>query len=316
MSVVEVKLHFSGLSGKDELALGRRDYEQEWLVRTDNAADGAKTVKSHPSVPQYGTFYRTDTENDPFAYLREREIEPASEDSSLVWRVRCRFSTVADNGNGQQILPPPQPFDVPIIAEWDALEEKEPAYFCFGDNEEQLPIVNSAGDFFDPPPERIITIQVLRITQNLADFNYLFWAKYSNAINSDTWNGFAPGMVLFKPPKARFIAQRGIGYWETNFEFHINYRGWFAFRWDAGVREFIDSDADPSGLKRGYNHMKNTDGSYVTEPVLLNGQGRRLVPLGKEGNREIIDNIFKGIGPVLFKFRVQPKLPFGPLGII
>ena len=109
----------------------------------------------------------------------------------------CEFSTATDSGHGQQLIPPPQPFDDPPIQEWDAHEEKEPAYFAFDrkndasdfafdSNDKKIPIANSAGDLYDPPPERIVTIQVLRVTKNQADFDYLLAARYSNSINSNS----------------------------------------------------------------------------------------------------------------------------------
>jgi len=316
MAIVEVKLAFSAQTGNDKLYLRRRSYEQKWLVRTDNAADGPALVKNDPRVPQYGSYYQTGTEYDSFARLRERDCEQVSPDSNLLWVVTCRFDTMADNGAGDTLLPPPQPYDDPPIAEWDAHEDKEPAYFCYGDNEEQLPITNSALDFYDPPPERIVTAQIFKVQRNLSDFNPVQWALYSNAVNSDSWYGFAPGMVLFKPPKAKLVAQRGFGYWQTQFEFHINYRGWFHYMWDAGMREYLPPDNGAAvgrrndGKKVGYNHLKNEDGTFVTHPVLLNGNGRRLVQPGIAALNTVLREA------VLFKFRVQHKLPFGPLQII
>lgn len=315
MSVVEAKLKFGGLSGKDELNLGRRHYTQKWLIRTDNPADGKKTVLDYAGVPQYGTYYKTTTEFDSFAFLRSRDAELDSSDSSLIWVGTFEFDTIADSGQGNQgnsLIPPPQPYDEPVVAEWDSHEEKEPAYFAYSDADESfIPITNSAGDLLDPPPERYRTIQVLRLKKNLADFDFIFWSKYSNAINSDSWLGFAPGMVLFKPPKANFVSQRGIGYWDTSFEFHIDYRGWYHYRWDAGVREFIPAGhLEFTWQKPGYNYIKNDGGgTFVTEPVLLDGNGRRLIGPQDKPKDKIRDAVF-------FRFRTQPRLPFGPLGII
>lgn len=334
MSVVEAKLKFGGLSGKDELNLGRRHYTQEWLIRTDNPADGKVTVLNSPLVPQYGTFYKTTTEFDSYAYLRSRDAKLQSEDSSLIWIGTFEFDTIADSGTGQTILPPPQPFDVPAVIEWEGHEEKEPAYVAYAavkfgstqfpgppdstNDSVAFPIINTATDFIDPPVERSYGLPILKTTINQSDYNPILAAQYTNAVNSDTWNGWPPCTAMFKAPRARFINQRGFGYWEVQYEFWFNFRGFFAFRWDAGMREYwsqndidaLANQAKRSGLKVGHNQVKNADGTYATEPVLLNGNGHRLIGAGIDAlNTAFFES-------TILRFRVQPKLPFTPLGII
>lgn len=326
MSVTSVQLKFAGQTGKDHQNLGKRDYVQKFLVQTDNPRDGSALVLHTRPIPQYGDFYSTGSEYDSFAFLRDREAEPVSDETSTQWIVTCNFSTIRDGGPNTEPIVSSSPIDLAPAIEWEHHEEKEVCYFAYAKAVfagSQFPgppdagrdgvfaIVNTAGDFYDPPAEREIARLILKITVNQADFDALLAADYANATNSDRWYGFPPNTILFKPPKAQFNAEKGFSYWKVSYEFHFNFRGWFKYYWDAGVREYIraaDAKNDPK-LKAGYNHLKNDDGTFVTEPILLNGSGRRLVPLkGKLDLREMT--------PFMNRYRVQHSRPFGGLNII
>jgi hypothetical protein len=303
-------LAFSGHSGRDDVT-GVRDYMQRWIVWVDDPRDGAKTVKAHPGVPQFGSYYQTPTEVDTQAFVRDRQADRISDESGVYWHVDIDYSTQTDNGQGA-LIPQVEPLNLAPELEWDFAEFQEIASFCYLDegdgNTKKGAVVNSAKDLHNPPLEKDGGRLVLRVQRNLGKYDPILAYTYANVLNSDTWYGFPRHTVLMKPWKAKSVIEKGLFYWRVNFEFHFNFETWLYQLWDSGMREYVESENE-KGFKRGYNHIKDDDGNFVTEPVLLNGFGRRLVPKG--GILKLNE-----VKPIANKFRVYRQLPFTPLQII
>lgn len=317
MSVTEVKLKWAGLTNGKDAVLGPREYQKVYLVKTDNVQDGPSIVKNAIGIPIYGSFYQTDTESDTRAFLADRQadlVDPS--ESQNHWQVVCSFSTAAYNGAGG-LVPVVEPLDMQPNLEWDFHDDKEPAYFAYDRNDNPIPIVNSAGDFYDPPLERDFSRLILKVTKNFADYDPLVAYRYANTVNSDNWLGFPKWTILCKPFRGIYTVDKGTTYWKVPFEFHFDFRGWLTRLWDAGLREFfskqdVANKRVPPGIKvPGYYHMKNDDGTFVSEPQLLNGRGFRLVPPGgvltPEKARE---------GLRMNSYRLYRQMPFIPLGVL
>jgi len=326
MAATSVTRKFAGLSGRDDLS-GRREYTIQYVVETDNANDGASIVKNADvggvRVDRYGDYYRTDTESDTQAFVSDRQADRLSDESSKLWLVTVTFSTEASSG----VIAPgvgivyPQPEDANPDYSWDFIDTKRAAYVAFDENDNPYPATNSAGDFYDPPFEYDFSYLVLRLTVNQMDYDPLVAALYANRVNSDQWYGFAPGCVLCKPIKGKLAVEKGIGFWKVSYEFHFSFDGWLESVWDAGLREYIpkkdlaQANAErPKGtpeIKAGYQHLKDDHGTFVTEPQLLNGRGRRLIPPGG-----VLDLKSKERIPYINRFRFHRQIAFGPLQLV
>lgn len=331
-------LIYAGLSdGRDDVT-GLREYTQIWKVETDSPHDGPKTVKAHPAIPQYGQSYVTNNENDPQAFVNDRNAEliDGAENNKL-WHVTITFSTATNANSGQPgpgvVVPPIQEIDLAPQIEWDSIEHTVPAYFAYeallynsvtGQLEKNIQprfnngvvaICNSALDLFDPPIERDEAQLVLRLNRALGSYDGVAYHRYANVLNSDTWYGFPPKSLLMKPIKAVAVFDKGLAYWRVSVEIHVRFDLHFKDVWDSGVREFLtkqdieNNPKDHKGKDPGYNHIKNKDGTFVAENVLLDGKGHALVPPG-----QALD--LREMEPRLWRFRVERMLPFGPLQLI
>lgn len=305
----------SDIQTRDDLT-GLREYTQVYQVHFDGYQSGPISAKSVAGVPQYGDYYKGDTEDDKFAFLQSRDVKRIA-DGDKSFEVTCNFTTSANNGTGGLTLPQVQEINLAPSIEWGFVEFQSIAVFHMV-RQRWVPIRNSAWDFFDPPLPKDDSRLALRITKNLGTFNPLLAYYYANAINSDEWLGFPQFTVMFKPPRAVLKVEKGFQYWEVQFEFHFNFDTWLAQVVDSGMRDrWSQSELDDlkkrkpkdaAGIQVGYNHITNQDGVKVAEPTLLDGRGHRLIfPSMNETWREV--------EPYIHKFHIYRELPFTPLNL-
>lgn len=329
MSVTRVTCLYASLSGRDD-ATGLREYEAKYAVEVDNPNDGPKVVKNASGIPRYGDYWRTGTESDVEARLIDKQSSSDPE-NTLIHYVTCSYSTATNAAEGQAgagaIVPEQKEIDLAPEFEWDFVERDVARYAAYEaelvqgnrvllklgrrDNSQQIPIANSARDFFDPPIQEDEARLVLRLSRAVGSYDPILAARYANALNSDTYLGFAPYVLLLKPLRARAVFDKGVQYWRLSVEIHINFDGWTHDLWDVGMREYwTPKEAkEIPGKKPGYNHIQNADNLPVTEPVLLDGKGHALVKPGAA-----LD--LREQTPAMWRYRTRKILPFGPLRLL
>lgn len=169
------------------------------------------------------------------------------------------------------------------------------------------PVRNSAEDPFDPPLTRKGGVLRFSMTKNFGSLDLPFLQSYKNAINSDTWNGFSPGVVrIANITGSKQVEAQRIGgvttkvtFWQLTFEFELAETGfgrdgtWKAYVLDAGYRTWPIGADTPEFIYA-------TDGTPVSTPVPLDGVG--------------------GIGdpssPQWLQFDIYRSLPFAALGLL
>jgi hypothetical protein len=184
------------------------------------------------------------------------------------------------------------PADQPVDYSFDWQVFEQACDFAYNPSSGLLePVLNSAGDPFDPPVTREQQKGVLRVAYNSHTFSPPALFAFGNFINSDTWNGFAPFTVKFSPPKMpqRLYSQfLGINYFrlESEFGFNPNDAGWNAYPIDRGYRGW-----------NGSNQYKILDvnGQPISQPALLNGSGVPLNNVSGSGFYQFNWQIYKSI---------------------
>jgi hypothetical protein len=175
------------------------------------------------------------------------------------------------------------------------------------------PIMNSALEVFDPPPEREVSVTVLRITKYVdAVFPHRYEA-YKGAVNSDdvlvskyrynfTYR-FPATTGKIKSINNVFDIANGIPYWKQTLEVHINPLGWNWHIPDRGKNQLgraevvldgvtiSNSDVGPSGYFK--KRILDVRGNPVEG--LLNGAGLLLK---------------KGEPPVYLEYQLDNYIPF------
>lgn len=223
---------------------------------------------------------------DPWAAVLNLDVECASDDG-YTW-----FGTVDYGPYDPRITE--NPLDQPPELEWDAVQFERTADV---DVETGLAVVNSAGDYFDPPVLRDDSRPVLRVSVNMADPlpPDLFLLK--DKVNNAPFLGWDLHCAKCSPVRARQAfhpSVPGTGlYWAVTLEIQFHEETWDPKILDQGLRK-LDATTTPPTQKQIV-----IDGSLATAPALLDGAGG------------VLEN---GADPVFLQFRVYPEADFSILG--
>lgn len=298
MSVISANLAFSGRSGS--FSLTSRDYEQMWIVQTDNRLDGPQQIAQFPGVPQKGQYYQHGNDFDPASTLIALSADQ-DDGNPLLWRVTAAYSSAPQ---GTQQDDAGVDFNNPILS-WGSETFQR---IVERDIDGNL-MASSAGEFFDPPELVDDAYPMLSVSVNWPSFNPLAIQLYTGAVNSDAWYGMKPYTVKCKNVGASQQQQGDQEYWAVSMSFLFNFTaapnrtipsddsgGWTSYILDRGVKE-LDDD-------KNQIHIKDIEGNPVTEPRLLNGRGKQLDAFKYDSEY---------YQPVFLPRRKFRKLPFNQL---
>lgn len=230
--------------------LGVRSYTRGFWLTTSSRSDGAYAVGSHGSLPRIGDVHNEDSS----AYCRRLTVERSA--GWRLWKVVAEYSSEFELNT--------TPTSDPAIITWNTEQFQKVAYT----DKNGDAILNSAGDWFDPPAmiddsRRIVTVQ-----KNLASVPS--WIlSYQDAVNNDTFSvgGFSVAIGQAKMQSiavSKVQSRNSITFYQMTFTMHLQKNGWLLSILDAGFRF-------KSGTSR-YN-IVNTDFTLPTTPVPLDGSG-------------------------------------------
>jgi hypothetical protein len=161
-------------------------------------------------------------------------------------------------------------------------------------------IQNSAGEWFDPPPEIDDSRPILTIQRNQALWSPALAIQYQDAINSEPFLGFAKGVVKVAGISATNQIENGQAFWSVTYEFHFRRDGWELKVQDRGQnRKWKDGDRPDL---QGKLIPIGDGGIFTSVAVPLDGNGQPL----------------QDPGPTNVKyqtFTVYKSLPFSALGV-
>jgi hypothetical protein len=247
MAVSEVTKMFVGQTGNRTAK--ERSYEAAWMVVVTDPKDGPKIVTD--AVKEWLGKPWTGFSNDVDSTARCESLTPSRvPDTRLVWLVKGTWKTEdpGDNnsGDGGGIEFDPTkwrdevevgsakvtvPVDKATILT-DLPKIRRP-------KNSVGPVVNAAGDVFDPPIEKEESHQIIRITKYEGGFPSSLAATYDNAINADGFTISKPGLQMdIKRYTAKMEPITGslnwhewkdgkqFMYWKNVYELHIKRAGW------------------------------------------------------------------------------------------
>jgi hypothetical protein len=279
VAVTSVAEDYKGRRGsfkEESLKKVVREYRRNFFVVTDSNFDEAVTIRSDPRLPKIGDFYvNAGGVLDVGAWVRSVECEQQEHDPKQ-WKVVCDYSSETDDpereegagedARGDDDKKKDNPLLRPAEVEWGAVDYQRVVDRDINGD----PIVNSAGARFDPPVEEDDSRLVLKVQRNEASFNVSLAQQYTNALNSDSFLGGDPYTWLCKAFTGTRKVEDGIVYWSVQYEFHYRSDTWFRFVLDQG---FYEQHAGTDGKPRAF---KDNTGQLLSEPLLLDGYGRRL----------------------------------------
>ncbi len=154
------------------------------------------------------------------------------------------------------------------------------------------PVLNSAGDAFDPPIQIDDSRPTLKIVRNERTYNAQYAMLWKDTINADMFFYFPPHSVKLSTPLAELEYNPVCGfYYVVTYQFEINPKGWEKPVLDQGMRQLV------AGVK-----VKMTDdsGADLSSPLPLDGAGSKLV---------------SGSDPTYIIFEVYREADFSLLGL-
>jgi hypothetical protein len=202
------------------------------------------------------------------------------------------------------------PLAVPPVIRWSFASESDVLESgCRpGSPSTIMPVLNSAGEPPDPPMMKEYRDLLLQVTVNRSGFDPLIAAKYIDAVNSDTFFGFAAGKVKCRRFDADQLRAAGLVYYQLNFEFQIRTFasdvldvgdvGWNRRFLDQGYRELVPQDDGSLRLTDIGSWLDEYDTDDVltkstfkpvSKPVPLDGAGRALADGAEKHFIEIQD---------------------------
>lgn len=256
--------------------LGQRYYTSQYLVHVNSTADDAGSVCTY--IPTaINDPYPTDTTCE----LRDKSASRV-EGQLYFWVVTEEYSSEpieagnttesAPGGNGQNITPSSRP--------WLLTMDSEPQTSLPVEDQDNVPVLNSAGQPFDPPAEVPVYTPILNFSgyKSIASDNLDNVVLYTNALNDDTivlaGRTFPAGQLKCVKYTLVQVWENSSFWWQKNVVLHVHPEGqtWNPTKiLDAGtVEKYYDGVADQ------LRNITDPTGAPVTTPVLLDGSGAKL----------------------------------------
>ena len=325
MAVVDVRPVSSGRTGGESNTL-KTTYKRVFEVEVNSLLDGPEIVLAPhglvdvPELPQQNDIYEPESgvsDEGAICYEITATVKP----NSYLWEVVALYSTYLERPDIEGVS---DPLLRPSEIEYDSITVSVPLLYDIYGN----PILNSAGDLFDPPLEQDETRGIMRVTRNFADFDPLFYWGFKNTVNSTEWLGLKKYQVKCKNIRATRFFEVGQYWYRVTAEFEIGMRTqedgtippdlvwpegseieeddttsltWIRIVLDRGFREIKQSPPDPPTLDGVLAPILDPmTKQAITIPGLLDGDGYHLLP---------------GEDPVWLAFDVLPDKDFNLLNL-
>jgi len=217
-------------------------------------------------------------------------LTPGPTGSRLVWDVTGQYEqSSAEFGRIGN------PLELPSRVSWGSVSFTAPAITGFDENDERtIQIVNSAGQPFDPPLSEVRTALVATVTYNSETFDPQEADDFNESVNRDP---IIIGNIPFQERMAKIIEFtgepqefEGIDFFAVTLRVQIKtditktknpVEGQpdiiVAQGWDRRVADQGFSQLDPADENK-LVRMITDDGESITEPLKLDGEGKKLSP--------------------------------------
>lgn len=269
----------------------KRSYTRKFRVQTDTpdtdqvdvlyARDPSTGVK----IPALGQIYTAKNGNfDGGSFCEQVQCSNEAEDGKS-WIVTVQYGPYDPTQFDAQ-----NPLDAPPKVRFGLSRQSITA----DKDVDGKPVVNSAGQAFDPPIEKDESRLVMSVEVNVQTFDANLFAAYKDTVNDDVWWIFAPKTVKFMNATAELqhsgdCPVNGGLYWVMTWEFEIKEDTW--------TKKILDQGLMCIGVSGGSSgeliHCIDTEGQPASEPMLLDGAGHQNP---------------KGAGPVYLSYDVyEPK---------
>jgi len=282
--------------------------KREWLFKTNNRYDEENVVLAYGYGNNILPFPLVSSLPSNPLLLCRRVLPKQDKKSPLHWVVTAEYSTEYLSKQEKDAQQYQNPVDRPSSIKWNTAKYNKPVVYDTGNNL----ILNSAGDPFDPPPEKDASRWTATVTKNVpAVPSYIL--DYCDAVNSEqfTIQGLPVAQYVAKIMSIEIGEEQAAQISEFQeqtyftFTYTLEFRsaqvtrnsgvkepeGWLLRLLDQGFRE---KDPNDSTKRR---HIKDdaSPAKFVTHPWPLDGTGKKLadpkVSTAKQRNFDVYNYI-------------------------
>lgn len=223
---------------------------QVWRAETDSASDDATVVAAHASCPLLGTAHP----NYAYARLKSRSFNNESF-SKKIWLVTLTYSTGIYETNSN-------PLNTAARITWRSEQYQRAAVF----DKDGVAITNSAGDPYDPAPERDDSRWQATVVKNMPMVP-TWLLTYQDAINN------APFIIDGLTVQARKAKVQSVEIGDWQYSSSTAYRQLtlgIAIAKDGFQLDLVD---------QGFNKLVSGSGGYTREAILIDDEdGNKVQP--------------------------------------
>jgi hypothetical protein len=260
---------------------GYRTYKREFIVESDgNDDDGPRAVALAVGLKyDLGLYSQYDcggSEVDLWARCKGQAVE-AVPGQKNIWKFTANYdskpfdfgvgSTDLNAGEAPTAAANQDPTLRPLMIKSVTIEVEEAMTTDYSTPSKKVRASN--GQAFSPPVMRKRYIPGFTITTWL---NFAPWnrkADYTGAVNNDTFLGFAPNTLKCSSYEIQSVWEQNLYYYQIDITFLIGDPDWDVRVLDCGTYEYV-STVMPN------EKIKDSQGNFVTDPVPLDGAGRKL----------------------------------------
>lgn len=313
MAVLSCKRKVGTQRGPVQRNDGGRAYYDTYVVRTSKAADNGATVLTANGLPKYGDPY------SGYPLARVTELDPRRvEDQKTVWEVTVAWTHTPQQRTQTKDLTAEDVERTPPRRSWSTVTYQiHPLADLDG-----KAYVNTVGDPFEQPPERVKYNRVLTIEELRLAWDEVTASTYLGAVNSDA---LTVDSKTYPPRTARMVQvdgtqdylKTGQPYWRVTFSIEFDADGWIPTKvLNQGPRYNARKEIIDAALAAG------------TTPPGYGGQGRlpRVMPAMNRDTNGVLTGrnallamdgtlLADGAQPVWLEFRDYAEMPFRRLNL-
>ena len=188
-----------------------RNYVRRFTVETNDELCLANTVILAPGLPRMWTPFVTPWgDRDLGSWVKEITAERTG--SPLIWNVTVNYSSILSRPDINFV-------ENPLLRPAEVSYATQRIAVPMTHDRSGNPVLNSADDPFDPPPERDIKVRVITIVRNQLLYRDELYNGYIDTVNKTPWNVYKAGEVLCEDISAVRAFENGLLFWRVTFRF-------------------------------------------------------------------------------------------------
>lgn len=284
---------FEGRQGADPYDR-HRTYTRVYEVYTDDDDDGPATAGGTALLPRLGASHPEDVQA---VVVRVNPVQDPADPRR--WLVNIEYDTqppmpdalqpespTGDPGAEQSPADrPDNPLNRPAVwhGSFQQIQEVLRDAYLTDANGVNIggskPVVNSAGFLFDPPVMVERSRPVLTITKNIPSLNIFQLNDLVDSVNTVAWKGLEVRTARCVGVEFGSGFENGVFFWQVTWTLALKFDKWDLRVLDAGFAERVVTGTDPGPPPAPIIELRpilDPQGNPITEPVPLDGNGRKL----------------------------------------